>query len=640
MSEPVVARYGSWGSPITSDRIVAASLRLGQLAVDGEDLYWTEGRPAEQGRNVLVRLIPGGTPEDVTPAGYNVRTRVHEYGGGAFMVDGGTAYFTHYPDQRLYRQRPGEAPEALTPAPPPGVDPPLRFADFVPDRGRNRLLCVQEDHRGGGHEPENSLVALHLETGALTPLAQGYDFYAYPRLSPDGQQLAWMCWNHPEMPWTASEIWLADLDADGQPTNPRKVAGGPGESVFQPEWSPDGVLYFVSDRTGWWNLYRLRGEAAEPVAPRDAEFGQPLWVFGTSTYAFLNAHTLVCSYCELGVWRLARLDLQTNTLQDLEQPYTTLGDIHASGDTAYFLGGSPTEPGSLVRLDLETSTVDVLRHATEIDTTLRPYFSVPETVAYPSADGQTAYAFFYPPHNPDFVAPEGELPPLLVKCHGGPTGATSNTLSLGNQYWTSRGWAVLDVNYGGSTGYGRAYRDRLLGKWGIVDVDDCAEGAQAMARAGKVDGHRMAITGGSAGGYTTLAALAFRNVFQAGASHFGVSDLEALARDTHKFESRYLDSLVGPYPEAKAIYEERSPLRHADQVKAPMAFFQGAEDRVVPPNQTEMMVDALRANGVPVAYLLFEGEQHGFRRAINIQRALDGELFFYSVVLLDTGLRY
>lgn len=631
MTTPQTAPYGSWKSPITSDLIVAGSVRLGEVHVEGDSIYWGEGRPTEGGRNLLVRQTPDGQRTDLTPAPFNVRTRVHEYGGGSYCVVDGVVYFSNFADQRVYRQAEGQEPQPITP------ESGYRYADAVPDRPRQRLIAVREDHTGEGREPVNAIVAIATHPddpaqNAGTVLMSGSDFYAYPRLSPDGTRLCWISWNHPNMPWDGTDLWVADVQEDGSLGMPFRVAGGEGESIFQPSWSPDGVLYFVSDRTGWWNLYRWEyPELIEPLCPKSAEFGLPLWVFGMATYGFESAESLICSYSENGLDHLARLNLKTLALQEIETPYTSIGGVRVGNGFVVFGGGTPTVPGAIAHLTLSTGECKELRRSTDMDIP-DEYISVAEPIEFPTEDGKTAFGFFYPPKNPDFVAPEGELPLLLVKSHGGPTAATSATFSPKIQYWTSRGIAVLDVNYGGSTGYGREYRNRLRGNWGIVDVDDCANGAKFLAEKGRVDGDRLCIDGGSAGGYTTLAALAYRDVFKAGASYYGVSDLEALAKETHKFESRYLDGLVGPYPEAEEIYKQRSPIHAIDQLNCPMIFFQGDEDEIVPPNQAEMMVNALKAKGLPVAYLLFEGEQHGFRKSENIKRTLDGELYFYAKV--------
>ena len=632
---PTTAPYGSWKSPITSESIVAEAVGFGGIALDGDDIYWLESRPSEGGRRVIVRRTPDGTTADVTPRPFNVRNRVHEYGEGDFTVVNGVIYFTNFDDQRLYRQRLGGQPEALTPEADPAGG--LRYADFMVDMDRHRLICVHEDHTGGGPEPVNTLAAAPLAGGAPEVLVSGSDFYSSPRLSPDGSQLAWLSWNHPNMPWDGVELWVAPVAADGSPDDAELVAGGPEESILQPAWAPDGLLYFVSDRTNWWNLYRRGADGqVEPVTqPMEAEFGKPHWVFGMATYGFASSDRIICGVNNRGSWSVCSLDTGTGQLEDLGLSQSELGrtDLKVDAGQAVFAAGSPSQPISILRLDLAAYDtgyrVENLRRASA--TAVDPgYLSAPRPIEFPTEYGLTAHAFYYPPRNVDYVAPEGEKPPLLVKSHGGPTAATSVSLSLSIQYWTSRGIGVLDVNYGGSTGYGREYRDRLKGRWGIVDVDDCVNGARYLVAQGEADGNRLAIDGGSAGGYTTLAALAFRDVFAAGASHYGVSDLAALARDTHKFESRYLDSLVGPYPEREDLYRERSPIHHTDGLSCPLILFQGLEDRIVPPSQAELMFEAVRAKGLPCAYIPFEGEQHGFRRAENIRRALDGELYFYS----------
>lgn len=626
MLEMKVARYGSWKSPITSDSIVSGVIGLGQIAIDGEDIYWIEARPQEKGRNVIVKLALNGRRTDLTPASFNVRTRVHEYGGGSFTLSDGVVYFSNFADQRLYRIVEGAEPQAITP------EAEMRYADGVIDRKRNRMICVREDHSAPGPEAVNTIVEIALNgTGSQRALVAGADFYSSPRLSPDDSRLTWLQWNHPNMPWDGTELWVADISGDGSLADQTRVAGGVDESIFQPEWSPAGELYFVSDRSGWWNLYRWREGLVEALCHMEAEFGLPQWVFGMSTYVFESAERIVCCHIEQGVSKLALLDTATGKLEKTEAPFTKIEGVCATPGQAVFIAASPTETASVVRFDLDSRRFETLRRSSEL--MIDPgYVSVPQAIEFPTENGLTAHAFFYPPRNRDFAAPENERPPLLVMSHGGPTAATSPTLRLGVQYWTSRGVAVLDVNYGGSTGYGRAYRERLSGNWGVVDVDDCVNGARYLAERGLVDGNRLAITGGSAGGYTTLCALTFRDTFKAGASHYGVSDLEALEVDTHKFESRYTHKLVAPYPERADLYRERSPIHYTNQLSAPVIFFQGLEDKIVPPNQAEMMVNALRAKGLPVAYITFEGEQHGFRQAANIKRALDGELYFYSRV--------
>ncbi|MEA2206290.1 MAG: hypothetical protein QOE77_3066 [Blastocatellia bacterium] len=631
------APYGSWKSPITSESIVKETVGLNQVTCAGTDSYWIEMRPSEEGRSVIVRSGTEGIPADVTPPGFNARTRVHEYGGGDYLVHDGKVYFSNFGDQRLYRQSPGELPEPITPENRHGevrAKTHFRYADAVADPTRRRLICVREDHSDTNREAFNTLVAIALDAkddpGQV--LVSGKDFYSSPRVSPDGSRLAWLSWNHPNMPWDESELWVANVETGGALVNARRVAGGNDESIFQPQWSPAGELFFVSDRSGWWNIHReTAGGSIELVLAKEAEFGAPQWVFGMSTYAFADDHTIVCTYAERGIWRLGLVDTNRGVMEAIDTPYTDISFLRATTGRAIFRGGSPTQVASIVALDLTTRVTRVLRLSNNLEVDSR-YISVPQPLEFPTTAERTAHAFFYPARNDDYAAPQNELPLLLVKSHGGPTSAAVATLSLNLQYWTSRGIAVLDVNYGGSSGYGREYRRRLRGQWGVVDVDDCVNGALHLVANRAVDSKRLMIDGGSAGGYTTLCALTFRDTFKAGASHYGVSDAEALAKETHKFESRYLDGLIGPYPERADLYRERSPVNFTEQLSCPVIFFQGLEDKVVPPNQAEMMVEALRQKGIPVAYVAFPGEQHGFRRAANIRRAQDGELYFYARV--------
>jgi dipeptidyl aminopeptidase/acylaminoacyl peptidase len=651
MPQPRVAPYGSWASPITSDVIVASSIGLGEILVDGRDVYWIESRPQEQGRTVVVRLSHDSQPADVTLAmpangqsAFNVRSRVHEYGGGAYLVDDGIVYFCNDADQRLYRQERGAAPVPITEAAakPRG----LRYADGVMDRTGKRMVWVCEDHTTGAAQPVNTLVDISAD-GKRPPhvLVSGNDFYAAPRLSPGSARLAWLEWRHPNMPWDGTELWVGRFAPDGTIADRRKVAGGDAESVLQPEWSPDGVLYFVSDRSGWWNIYRIVGDLlggeSEAVYPLEAEFGSAQWGFRPSRYAFASAKRLMCSYYRNGSASLAAVDLDTLSVTPIATEFTEIASLRADADNVYFVGASPTHFPAIVRLTPASGQATVLKASSTQDVrAYQGYLSTAQPIEFPTENGLTAFALFHPPANRDFSAPADELPPLIVRSHGGPTSAFSSALDWSVQYWTSRGFAVLNVNYGGSTGYGRAYRERLRGKWGIVDVDDCVNSARYLAASGQVDGKRMAIRGGSAGGYTTLCALTFHNVFKTGASYYGISDLEALAKDTHKFESRYLDGMIGPYPARRDLYIERSPIHFADRLSVPIAFFQGAEDPIVPPNQADAMVDALKAKSLPFQYLLFDGEQHGFRRAQTIKRTLDAELYFYSIFLSGTKLAF
>jgi dipeptidyl aminopeptidase/acylaminoacyl peptidase len=628
---------------------VAQSTPLSEVRIDGDHVYWLEGRPQERGRGVVVRAGVDAAAADVTASAFNVRTRVHEYGGAAWLVHDGICIFSNFADQRLYCQRIGEASAEPLTLEPSDRARHWRFSDGVIDNRRHRWIGVREDHTGDG-EAVNAVVAVDIDkpgASAGEVLAGGHDFFASARLSPDGNQMLWLAWDHPNMPWNGTTLYLADLDANGTPGNIRAIAGGPAESVFQPEFSPDGAeIVFVSDRTGWWNLYAydIATAATRALCPLAGEFGVPQWNLGMSTYTFTGPGRLVCAYGHNGLGRLATLDLATGQLEPIAVPFTEFGSVRAAGSTVVFRGGAPDRPTSVVRLDLPTGKFLVLKQSTDLIDRTEPriadYITTVEPVEFPTTGGKTAFGLFYPPHNPDHAAGANERPPLLVKCHGGPTSSASSALNLGIQFWTSRGIAVLDVNYGGSTGFGREYRERLHVNWGIVDVDDAVNGAKFLAERGSIDPNRAVISGGSAGGYTVLAALAFRDFFAGGASYYGVSDAAALARDTHKFESRYLDWLIGPYPETESRYRERSPVHHADGLSKPVIFFQGDEDAVVPPNQTEVMVEALRRKGNPVGYFLFTGEQHGFRQADNIKRCLDGELAFYAVEVFKIGLTF
>jgi dienelactone hydrolase len=611
---------------LTAERVAAGAKPLSAPRIAGASLVWLEGLPAEGGRVAAMRLLANGQRETITPAPFNVRTRVHEYGGGALAVQGDTLYFSNFADNLVYAQAPGGTPRPLT------ENKLQRHADFELDSSRGRLIAVREDHSAGGHEPSTSLVALPLDPSQpATTLVSGSDFYAAPRLSPDGKQLAWITWSHPRMPWNGTELWLAEVDAQGRLVNRRPFAGGETESLCQPAWSPAGELFVVSDRTGWWNLYRVRGGELAPLHPMQAEFGQPMWIFGQSLYAFTGPQEMVAACFEGAVSRLFRIDLRSGVASPIATPLTDIKEVRGGLGFVLVHAGAADRPEQIVRIIVETGSHEVVAQAIAQLPDAR-YLSRPQSIDYPSGKDRIAHGFFYPPANADFRAPEGELPPLVVTSHGGPTSMSTNSLKLSVQYWTSRGFAVLDVNYGGSTGYGRAYMELLKGQWGIVDVEDCVAGARWVAQRGFVDGDRMAIRGGSASGFTTLCALTFHRVFKAGASHFGVSDLAGLDADTHKFESRYTSDLVAPPPQREQLYRERSPILHTDKLSCPMIFFQGLDDKVVPPAQSESMVQALRSRGIPVAYLAFEGEGHGFRRQENIRRSLEAELLFYAQV--------
>jgi dipeptidyl aminopeptidase/acylaminoacyl peptidase len=614
------APYGTWKSPLTAARVTAGTLRFDHLVLDGQNVYWAEGRASEGGRSVVVRCTPDGKMRDLTPAGFNVRTRVHEYGGSAYIVDRDVAFFSNFSDQRVHRQAPGEAPRPIT------ADGHF-YADGCVDARRRRLLYVREDHTRGDREPVNTIVSVSVSGEDEHVLVSGADFYSDPILHPDGRRIAWLQWDHPNMPWDGTELWVAEVNAHGLLGARERIAGGREESIFQPEWSPDGKLYFVSDRSGFWNLYRSDGGL---VHERPADFGKAQWTFSQSTYAFIDASRIAASYTEGGRWKLALIDIGSGAFEPIDLMFEASDGVRATSRAVYFIGGSPTEARSIVRLPLDTLQPEVLRASTT-DRIEHAWISVPEAITFRSND-RDVHAFYYRPTNPDVAVPPEEKPPLLVLSHGGPTDQTTDVFDPRIQFWTSRGFAVVDVNYGGSSGFGRAYRDRLKGQWGVVDVDDCVNAARYLVERGRADASRLCIRGGSAGGYTTLAALTFHDVFRAGASYYGISDVEVLARDTHKFESRYLDALIGPYPAMKDLYAARSPIHFTDRLSSALILFQGLEDKVVPPNQSEMMAEAVRRKGLPVAYVEFPGEQHGFRKDENIVRSLEAELYFYGAV--------
>ncbi len=623
---PTIAPYGTWTSSISLDLITAGRAFPSYPRFDGQDLWWEEPRPAEGGRQVVRHRRADGSIADAVPAGVDVRTMVHEYGGAAWTAAEGTLYYSDVHDGRLYRSGPGSRSEPLT------VPGRLRYADLEVDASRRRLICVGEDHSGGG-EAVNRLVTVALDgAGPVAPegLVEGADFYAAPRVSPDGRHLAWLSWSHPNMPWDGTSLWVGDLGADGRLSEPRRVAGGDDAWIAQPRWSPDGALYYVGEATGWMNLYRWRDGATEPVLPMAADFARPDWVFGLSNYAFVGRGELLAVGRDAGrdrVWRVAA----TGAATELSLPFDEIEFVAGGGERVLLVADSGTDAGGLVELDLATGHWSWVSRSLEGE--LDPgVISTPRSITYPTTAGAVAHALFYPPRNAAFVAPPGTLPPLIVTSHGGPTSSAGEGLRLLIQYFTSRGLAVVDVDYRGSSGYGKAYRQALEGQWGVYDMDDCAAATAYLVAEGLVDGARVAIKGGSASGYTTLCALTFRDDFRAGVSYFGIGDLETFARDTHKFESRYLERLVGPYPAARDLYVSRSPIHFLDRLSCPLLILQGLDDHVVPPAQAEEMAKALRAKGLPYAYLPFEGEGHGFRRGANVRRATEAELAFYGLV--------
>jgi dipeptidyl aminopeptidase/acylaminoacyl peptidase len=627
--------YGSWPSPITAEMLAVSAVSLSEVRLADGVAYWLEARPSEGGRLVVVKGDPFGAPTDVTPEGFNARSMVHEYGGGSYTVHRGTVYFSNKDDARLYRQQDGRAPAPIT----PDTDGTHRFADGVITADGRWWIGVRERHDLGPAVDDvvNEVVAVPAD-GSAEPrvLATGHDFYSSPRISPDGASLAFLAWDLPFMPWDGCELFVAPLDGDATIGESALVAGRTGEeSIWDPRWSPSGDLVFASDRSGWWNLERVRGGERSVLHRAEAEFGYPQWVFGERSIAFLGDGRIACLYDAAGATHVAVLDPETGELLDLDLPYDSLSwgpTIDADGSVIAFIAGSAMVPAEIVWLDFSARSVDVLRRSADVPVD-SSYLSAPEAIEFPTAGDATAHALFYPPKNPDASRPDGPAP-LVVMAHGGPTSNTTSLLNLGTQFWTSRGFGVVDVDYGGSTGYGRTYRQRLNGQWGVVDLQDCVAAADFLIERGDADPDRLLVRGGSAGGYLVMCALTFTDRFAAGASYYGIADLVPFATgDTHKFESRYEHTLVGPWPEAEALYRERSPINYTDRLHTPMLVLQGVEDRVVPLEQAEVIVQALRKNGVPYAYKLYDGEGHGFRRAETLIDARLAELSFYAQIL-------
>ncbi|BCW87993.1 hypothetical protein sos41_11300 [Alphaproteobacteria bacterium SO-S41] len=625
--EQVIASYGAWASPITVADAVGAARGIADVEIDNGVVWLSEQRPDEGGRGQIVRLRPDGATEDVLPAGLSARSRVHEYGGGAILADKGHIYFVNDADQRIWRDRPGGKPAPLT------GESKQRFADIVADGGRNRLIAVVEDHTGEG-EAVNGLAAIDLTDGAVSMLWRESDFVAAPRLSADGSRLAWIAWDHPNMPWDATALYVAAVGGDGALSNVFAIASAKdGFSVMQPCWAADGTLYFLSDAPGDWSLYRWRGGAAELVAHLDGDIGGPAWNFRTRAYDIVDDRRAVAALTTNGMDLLVTIDLVTGTARPVETPFTAIQQrVLADGRNAVVLAASPDEGFALHRVPLDGGAPSVA-YAPAGAVVPASFAAHPHALSFPTSDGATAHAFYYPPLNPGYAAPQGEKPPLIVLAHGGPTAASKAFLTIWRAYWTSRGFAILDVNYRGSSGFGRAYRKALDGRWGDADIADVVAGARYCVEAGLADGARTAVYGGSAGGYVVLAALAFHpDAFAAGVNLFGISDIEALAHDTHKFEAHYTDTLIGPLPEARDIYRARSPLYAADQIRAPLLTLQGLDDKAVPPSQSQAIYDAVKAKGIPTAYIAFPGEGHGFRKAENQRRTLTATHYFLAKV--------
>lgn len=621
---PIAKAPGSWTSPLTSERMVQkANSPAGIIQLEG-NVFVLETRPTEKGRNALLMLKSEG-PEDVLPQHSNIRTKVHEYGGSCIATNSkDVIFYSEFSDQFIYKVSPGQQPQAVLKA------EKLRFANFAFDASRNALFAVMEDHRQSDLTPENSIVKIDLATGNIVTVCSGYDFYAYPRLNPGANKLAYLCWNHPQMPWDGTELFIADLDEQGLIEKQKLISGGIKESVVQPEWQNEKLLY-ISDKSGWWNLYAFEHGKEKHILKLNHDFAKPMWGIGSCSYKPLSESTAFVTWCVDSQWRAGILNTEKGDLKEFELPYNSFASICGTSECIYFIGTSFSALPEAVKLNPNTGEFSCIYQSAELPVP-QEYISQPESIEFDVAPGQKAHAFYYPPHNPEYILPTAAKPPLLVTSHGGPTASASSTLNLSIQFWTSRGFAVVDVNYGGSSGFGREYRDRLKGAWGIVDVRDCEKAALYLVEKGLADNDRIAIRGGSAGGFTTLCGLTFTDTFKAGASYFGLSDLEALAKETHKFESRYMDNLLGPYPEKADLYKSRSPINSAEKLSCPIIFLQGLEDKVVPPNQAEVMFDILRKKGISTAYATYKGEGHGFRQAENIKHSLEAELYFYCKV--------
>lgn len=627
MDMAIVQPYGSWQSPLSAETVVSQAITLTVPHIEGDAVYWMEGRPAEKGRIAVVRR-KNGKNADVFSHEFSARTRANEYGGSCYTIHNNVVYFCNEKDQRIYQATIASAPMPITP------DANMRYADLVYDDRRSILYCIREDY-SPQKEPITTIVKIDpQEESAGEVVASGHDFYSNARLSPGSTRLAYLCWDHPNLPWDGCKLMLHEIKRDGSLQEGICVAGGPDESIFQPSFGPDGTLYFVSDRSGYWNLYRYSNGKVEALYPMEAEFGAPMWVYGLSMYAFVpnnGSYDIVCAYTVRGIDYLGHLSLKNFTMKQLDVPYTSIKYVQADDKGVYFIGSSPTEPATLVRMDLAHNKCEVLQRSRTLNLE-EGMISLPQEIEFTTEDGKKAYGFFYPPMNPHFIGPESERPPLIVRCHGGPSGCSTTAINMETQYWTTRGIAVFDVNYGGSTGFGRDYRERLRENWGVVDVNDACGGALHLAQMGLVDRDRLAIKGGSAGGYTSLAAISFRDVFHAAVSYFGLCDLEKMTEESAKFESRYHETLVGPYPAWKKKYIERSPIHFVKNIHCPVLLLHGTEDKVVLPAQSETIFKALKKKGIPTYYLLFEKEGHGFRQAPNMKKALEAEVLFYAKI--------
>ncbi|MCH2408074.1 MAG: prolyl oligopeptidase family serine peptidase [Acidimicrobiales bacterium] len=615
--------YGTWESLITSEMLVGGAVRLGEIVTDGDDVWWAESRPDEGGRTVIVR-----NGKDQTDKKTNVRTLVHEYGGSAWSVRNGTLVYSQYLDQRLYRR--DKSGDSIPLTPESETQQSYRYADGRITNNEDWYVCVRETHTSSDEEPSNEIVAVPLDgSQQIRVLVSGPDFVSSPRVSKEGDQIAWVQWNHPNMPWDDTQLCIASLEE--MVLSNQKVTKSKAESFFQPEWDDQGNLHVVSDRNNWWNLFRVDQSTNEidltSLTNIEAEIGLPQWVFGQSRYAFVGDEIWFV-YREAGIDKLATLS-SNGQFEQIKIDATEIESVTNYQDGIVATVSSWKAESSVMFINSEE--VRPLSKTRDLDIG-ESWFPVPETFTYQTSDSEKAHALFYSPTNPEYEIHENENPPLIVLAHGGPTGSARRQLQLSIAYWTSRGFGVADVDYRGSTGYGRLYRNSLRNSWGLADVEDCVAVAKHLVAQKKVDKNRLAIKGGSAGGFTVLAALTFHDTFTAGASRYGIADLAILAKDTHKFESRYLDRLVGKWPEDEEIYKQRSPIHHIEQLSTPMVILQGSEDPIVPPNQAHLMAKKLKENDIPHALIEFSDEGHGFRKAPNITKAIESELAFFAQI--------
>tara|TARA_B100000700_G_scaffold236820_1_gene262763 strand:+ start:1017 stop:2960 length:1944 start_codon:yes stop_codon:yes gene_type:complete len=622
------SQYGSWESIFTPEKIIEGGLRLGEIRIDNNDIYFLEGRPAESGRSVIIKHNPDGTTEDVLPQNYNARNAVHEYGGGSYAVKDEIVFFTNWEDQLIYKV----SADKISPITKPSNIPMgIRFADLTLSNDGKWIFCVRETHTKD-KEAQNEIVAVSTISSEIIVLASGRDFYSSPRPNPISNQICWLEWDHPNMPWDGNELYIADFDSQNI-SNKLKIDGSKNISILQPEWTNEGDLVYISDESGWWNLRKYSDNKTSEILLEEIDHGGPAWQFGFRTY-FIHDNFIFLrgTSKDKNKGLIRKITLSGEIVDEIQVNHTSISDLSFCDGSAIYMGSSPTTSTQLCRLDFSTSNVDILKESIKIQIDSEE-ISIAQEIMFDTTSNEIAYAYFYKPTNKNYEGLTKEKPPLLVISHGGPTGSTTSSLNLSIQYWTNRGFAVVDVNYRGSAGYGKKYRDALKSNWGVYDTDDCIAAVDYLSNKGLVDSSRVAIKGGSAGGYTTINALTFHDRFAVGATYYGIADLSVFIDDTHKFESRYLDSLIGKYPEEKEKYYNRSAINFTDKLSCPMIIFQGTEDKIVPPSQAEIMAQGLRDKKIPFSLIMYEGEQHGFRQSENIKHSLESELFFYSKVL-------